>query len=367
MLRVEKSTGERWTAVAYSDRDEIYDETNNRTWTDVAGFLTRQRPVWEALFRQAGFEQVQRDTYLTACEACPQVALAVRWQRDDQPIGVWLRLRPYDATSDILPLLPVVNALHLSVETVMRLYPPSRISTFGLLPPAGDVPDNPLQVLYGDELRTTDEAARVGTSVEPWVAQIVPGTFTAPGAREAVALVGGTAVDANAPTTDDVYLRARLVVFRKEDGTWRVVAEAEGLAADARPETLPAAILQLTDFDRDGVQEILVVTASLMPGYLDGVYHLYRWDGQTLRRVWVTTALYDNTSLADQPDFATQIAWPQWMDVDDDGVEEIVLNVWRRTYARMATGVADTARIATETQSDVRFDWNGRGFLLLSP
>jgi len=115
------------------------------------------------------------------------------------------------------------------------------------------------------------------------------------------------------------------------------------------------------------VQEVLVSVASLMPGYLDGVYHLYRWDGQNMRRVWMTTSVYDNTTLSEQPDFATQVAWPQWTDQDGDGAEEIVLKVVRRAYERTSMGLADTSRIKNETTSDVIFDWRDKGFMLVAP
>ncbi len=366
-IHVEASDGTRWTAVAYGERDEIYDEANNRRWVDKGAFLSRQRHLWEALLRQARFARLSRDTYLTACDTCPQIALAVHLEGEEQSKGIWVRLRPYDAVGELLPSLPVIHALRLSVESVMNMYSPGEIVTAPLPPQSGEVPDAPLRIIYGDNLQTTEEGPLVGKTVRPWAMDPIPGSFTAPDATEAVAIVGGASPTEDVSPEDEPYLRARLVVFRKEAGTWKVVSKEEGLASNIPAEMLPAAIVGITDFDHDGVQEVLVSVASLMPGYLDGVYHLYRWDGQNMRRVWMTTSVYDNTTLSEQPDFATQVAWPQWIDQDGDGTEEIVLEVVRRAYERTSMGLADTSRIKNETTSDVVFDWRGKGFMLVSP
>ncbi len=366
-LHVETPDGKRWTLVAYGDRDEVLDEAGNRRWVDRGGFVSRQAHMWQALLRQAGFADLSKDAYWTACDLCPALALAVRSEDGTSSRGVWLHLRPYDAVAEVLPLLPVVNALRLMGESVMMIYAPGELTTISPLPAEGDIPDDPLRVLYGEALRMTADGPRVGKVIRPWVLQMVPGAFTKPDAPQAVALVGGAAPDENVSDEDMAYLPARLVVFERGEKGWRVVTEASGIASNMPADRLPANILQISDFDRDGVQEILISVASLIPGYLDGVYHLYRWDGETLRRVWMTTSLYDNTTLADQPDFATQVAWPHWVDTDGDGVDEIVLKVVRRAYERSEVGVADTARVHSLTADDVIFNWGGKGFLLLSP
>lgn len=366
-LRVETPDGKRWTLIAYGDRDEILDEAGNRRWVDRGSFVSRQAHMWRALLRQAGFAHLSKDAYWTTCDLCPALALAVRAEDGTSFRGVWLHLRPYDAVAEVLPLLPVANALRLMAESVMMTHAPGEVMTMPSLPTEGDIPDDPLRVFYGEALHMTTNGPRVGKTVHPWVMQVVPGAFTKPDAVQAVALVGGTAPDENVSDEDMPYLPARLVVFEHGKEGWHVVTEAPGIASNMPVDRLPAGILQVSDFDRNGVQEILLSVASLIPGYLDGVYHLYRWDGETLRRVWMTTSLYDNTTLADQPDFATQVTWPHWEDTDGDGVDEIVLKVVRRAYERSEVGIADTARVHSLTTDDVIFDWDGKGFRLLSP
>ncbi len=365
-LHVESPQGARWTMVAYGDRDEIFDEVQNQRWVDKGVFISRQRALWEALLRQARFEALSRDTYLTACDTCPMIALAVRGEAG-APKGVWLRLRPYDATAEVLPLLPIIHTLRLSVESLMTMYEPEDIVSARSVPALGPVPEDPLGTFYGDKLQMTEGKVRVGQSVRPWARPLATGAFTRPDAIETVMLIGGDAEEEQTPLEDEVYLRARLVVFRQEGNRWKVVAETRGLASNIPERMLPVAVYDVTDFDHDGVQEILVSFASLIPGYLDGVYHLYRWDGSTLRRVWITTSIYDNTTVGNQPDFATQVAWPLWKDTDGDGIDDLLLKVFRRAYERSSVGVANTSRVREETTSDVLYRWGGKGFMLVSP
>ncbi len=366
-VHVEAADGTRWTAVAYGDRDEIYDERNNRRWVDTGAFLSRHRHVWEALLRQAFFPDVDRDAYFTDCPACPRVALAVRFQQDNTVKGLWTQVRPYDAPLPIFRLLPVENALRLTVESIMAQYPASTIQTGTPPRPAASPPDI-LRLLYGDALKMGKEGVILGDDVHPWVLNVVEGSFIEPGAQEIAALVGGAVAEDEYTDADRPYVMARLIVLRqKKDGSWTIVGKSDPLASNIDADQFPAVIDQVVDFDHDGRQEILFAVASLLPGYLDGIYHLYRWNGERLQRVWMTTFVYDNISLSDQPDYATQVAWPTWADRDGDGVDEIVLTVHRRTYARVPPGIPDTSQVQNETTSETLFRWDGRGFQLVGP
>ena len=365
-VHVEAADGARWTAVAYGDRDEIYDESTHRHWVDTGAFLSRHRHVWEALLRQAAFLDMNRDAYLTDCPDCPRVALAVRFEQENVTKGLWTQVRPYDAPLPIFRLLPVENALRLTVESIME-YPASTLQS-GIPPQPASAPPDILHLLYGDALQQGKEGLVLGDNVHPWVLDVVEGSFTEPAAREIVALVGGTVPEEEYTDADRPYVMARLLVLRqKEDDTWTIVGQSDPLASNVTADEFPAVIDQVIDFDHDGRQEILFSVASLLPGYLDGIYHLYRWNGEKLQRVWMTTFMYDNVSLSDQPDYATQIAWPAWTDQDGDGVDEIVLTVHRRTYARVPPGIPDTSQIKSQTTSETLFRWDGRGFQLVGP
>ena len=366
-VHVESEDGPRWTAVAYGDRDEIYDEREHRKWVDTGRFLSRHRHVWEALLRQAAFPDIRRDAYFTACDACPSVALAVRLQPENDVIGVWTKVRPYDAPLPIFRLIPVENALRLTVESVMAHYPASTIQT-GTPPSRAEAPPDVLALLYGDALHSGEQGPVLGDNVHPWVLDVIAGAFTEPGAEEIAALVGGSVAEEEYTEEDQPYILARIYIFRRQtDGSWSLVTRSDPLASNIEAAQFPAVLDQVVDFDHDGRQEILFSVASLLPGYLDGIYHLYRWDGSSLRRVWMTTFLYDNVPLSDQPDYATQVTWPTWVDKDGDGVAEIVLRVHRRTYTRVPPGIPDTSHIENETTSETLFRWDGKGFQLVGP
>jgi len=372
-FHLEDSKGARWTVVAYGDRDEIVDEANNRKWVDRGAFLSRERNLWQGVLHQIGEQAFAPAAYLTACKTCPRMALAVRLGTSAQ--GVWVQSRPYDARGPLILLIPILQALRLRVERFMALYPSGDVISQRPLPTAPSSPSESeiLRVIYGNDLQEHDGNLALGEGIEPWVAQVVPGAFTAHDARELAVLVGASGNEKtvqNIPLEKQKQLQPHLVILQKQrSGSWKVIARSEPLGMNVPREKFSMVIQSLSDFDHDGRQEILLTSASVLPRYLDGTHILYRWDQKqgNIRLVWTTTSYYDNTSLPQQPDYATQVAWPRWQDKNGDGVDELVLTTVRRTYRRQDPGFADTAHILRETQSEISFSWGGQGFLLRSP
>ncbi len=365
-LHVETEAG-RWTVIAYGDHDEIVDETHNRRWVDRGAFLSRERHLWEALFRQAGFPEITKTAYLTECPTCPSYALAWRLGESNTR-GIWVRARPYDARGPVFGLLPVLHALRLRVEDFTHAYPPGEVESAPPLPPSPTELDTRdiLTRVYGSALHWVEGKPRIGEDITPWVLQAISAPVSAHDAREIVALVGAHSSREDIITSEDQkYVQAKLVLLQYQRmGTWLKVAESQPLALNVRPDTLGVVFTRLVDFDHDGDREILLVTASLAPRYLDGVYQLYGWKEGTLRLLWTTTSYYDNTTLPEQPDYATQFSRPEWADKNGDGAEDIVLHVTRWVYPREDPGFADTARVVKRNRSTVTFIWSGRGFLM---
>ncbi len=362
-----ETTQERWTVIAYGDRDEIVDEIHHRRWVDRGAFLSRERHLWEGLFRQARFLQLTTTSYLTECPTCPTYALA--WQTGEgDKRGVWLRARPYDARGTVFGLLPIVHVLRLRVETFMQTYPPGDITSAPPLPASPEQPDKEtiLSEVYGDALHRVGDQFRIGEDITPWVLDVIPVSASAPGAWEVIALVGATSSREDIITTEDQkFVQAKLVFLQYQRmGTWLKLGESQPLALNVKPEEFGVAVTRLLDFNHDGRQEVLLVTASLAPRYLDGVYQLYGWQEGAFRLLWTTTSYYDNTTLPEQPDYATQLSLPEWEDKNGDAMDDIVLHVVRRMYPREAPGFADTSHILDDNRSTVIFIWSGRGFLM---
>ncbi len=367
-LRVETPTGERWTLLAGEGEDRLIDERSNRVWVDRGRLWGRYRHLWYALLNQTRFWDVTAPAYLTACQECPTFGFVVRSPSTGQPRGVWLRLRPFDAPPEILPLLPLVHTLWLYGDVVRTTFPDGEIT---IRPPAPEPTsveaETILRAVYGDALTVNDQEFRVGPNVIPWVGPVISGAFTGSDREERLALVGGVMEEGTINEANRPYLEIRLVILRREGTTWQYIGAAPPLAINVAQEDLGVVLDSVVDFDGDGRQEVMVLAGSLLPGYLDGVYRLYRWDGEAFQQVWTATGLYDNTAIPRQPDYATQVAWPLWQDQEGDGVRELVLRVIRRTYVRSDQTIAEIGQIARQTESEVIYRWRGRGFMLATP
>lgn len=124
-----------------------------------------------------------------------------------------------------------------------------------------------------------------------WVAHPIDGAFTASGApereaRERLALVGNIG--------DENEIRWVIVerVDGEDDGRLIGVSEWLGAGFDAPPPFyLPPSV---TDFDRDGRQEIINHYYRMRGGLETGADTIYRWDGQQLARIWQITRIIDN-------------------------------------------------------------------------
>jgi hypothetical protein len=152
------------------------------------------------------------------------------------------------------------------------------------------------------------------------VAHRVDGSFTAPEADELLALVGGIG------DRDE----ARWVIIGQTDDVWRLRGTSELLAtgfSDPPPGYFPP---ELLDFNNDGQQEALIHYFKMQDGWMTSSDTLYRWDGHALAPIWSVPTVVDNTS-ADVEDVPQpykenyQAEW-EWSDLDDDGVDEILLS-----------------------------------------
>ena len=154
---------------------------------------------------------------------------------------------------------------------------------------------------------------------EHWVAHRVEGSFTGPETEESMAIVG------NIGDQDEVRW---VIVGEAEAGReLRGTSDLLGSGFDAPPPNyFPP---QPIDFDGDGQQEALVNYFRMQGGWLTSSDTIYRWDGHTLASIWNAVTVVDNT-LANPEDVPQpykenyQAEW-EWVDVDGDGTDEILL------------------------------------------
>jgi len=199
-------------------------------------------------------------------------------------------------------------------------------------------------------------------SAEHWVAHRVGGSFTAPDADEWLALVG------NIGDLDEV----RWVVIGRMDDDWQLRATSEILSTgfgDVPPHYFPPDLL---DFDDDDQQEALIHYFKMQQGWLTSSDTLYRWDGHALASVWGAPTIVDNRT-ADSADVPQpyrenyQAEW-EWVDLDDDDLDEILLRERVAFYLPDEEGhVKEDAPIIGEESGERAFRWDGEAFHPYAP
>lgn len=240
------------------------------------------------------------------------------------------------------------------------------VSTLVPSPPLPPLPTivpqpTPAPTPFPDEQAIVETILGTGTG-EHWAANIVSGSFTAPGADERLALAG------NVGERDEM----RWVVVGRTDGGWRLrgVSEVLGMGFDAPPYYyVPPDLL---DFDGDGQQEVLSHYFRMLWGWTTAVDTLYRWDGQSLARVWGVPNIMDNR-MADNQDVPQpyrenyQAAW-EWADLDGNAPDEILLHEEAAFYLPGEEGyVKDDAPSISEESGERAFRWDGEAFRPYAP
>ncbi len=184
---------------------------------------------------------------------------------------------------------------------------------------------------------------------EYWVAHPIDGPFTAPGARERLALVG------NIGDEDEIrWVVVEHIGEEEEENNGRLLGVSEWLGSGFElppPFYLPPSII---DFDRDGRQEIINHYYRIRGGLETGADTLYRWDGQQLARIWQITRIIDNlqadSAFVTQPYRQTYRADWQWF-----GLDSIVVSETVRFYPVAAQGGApsSTQNLDLEAKTNV--------------
>jgi WD40 repeat protein len=195
-------------------------------------------------------------------------------------------------------------------------------------------------------------------SAEHWAAHVLAGSFTAPDTDERLGLVG------NIGDLDEI--RWVMVGQPEAESNWEVLGVSEWLGSgfDAPPPFYLSP--DLLDFDSDGQQELLNHYSRTQRGWKTSADILYRWNGDELDRIWRADTASDNTLADDQtvPQSYRENYQAEWEleDLDEDGLDEILLRGYVTFHSSNGSQGEDGVPILGEETWEQTFHWDGEAF-----
>lgn len=225
-----------------------------------------------------------------------------------------------------------------------------------------------LSALFPD-LKFTPDADAFRVNDDPnwamWINSRVEGRFTQDTAPELAAIIVNDAPHLSTEQAQrSAPLGSFLAIFQRRDGKLHVAQRAFLFPTALAPQAFDAHIDRVTDFDRDGQDELLIVTLSDTLGISTAAAFLYLWDDQTFRPIGAVPLAEDNTSALNQSDYFATESEIRFADLDGDGFDEIIVDGVRMDYARDAQGLADTDHETRRRAYRHVYRWGGAAFVL---
>ena len=269
----------------------------------------------------------------------------------------------------ITPALPPITSL-----------PTLRRATVAPIPPAAPQPTpRPrefddldahalLSALFPD-LKLTPEADAFRVNDDPdwtmWIGSRAEGRFTQDDTPELAAIIANDAPRLSAEQANRCApLGSFLAIFQRRASKLQVVQRAFLFPTMISPQAFEAEIARVTDFDRDGQDELLISTLSETLGISTAAAFLYMWNDQTFVPIWSATIAEDNTGALNRPEYLAIESEIRFADVDGDGMDEIIVDSERIDYARDAQGLADADHETRRRAYRDAYHWGGTAFLL---
>jgi hypothetical protein len=199
-----------------------------------------------------------------------------------------------------------------------------------------------------------------------WVNDRDEGRITGADRPELAALVSQT-VGPNPPPEAANYGPSGLLlaIFIRDENTGELaLAERAYPFGNVSPLAFDARLPRVVDVNHDGQDELLLVTSTVQTLIQKSEAQLVRWDKAQLTELWRSVIQSDNTAGADQAEYASYEASADFADLDDDGVDEIILSGSLTRYAKDANGgpiLGAPSRVDAVRQVYV---WNGATFIL---
>jgi hypothetical protein len=224
-----------------------------------------------------------------------------------------------------------------------------------------------LSALFPD-LKLTPDADAFRVNDDPdwtmWVGSRAEGRFTQDAAPELAAIIANDAPHLSAEQANRYApVGSFLVIFQRRESKPQVVQRAFLFPTMISPQAFEAQIDRVTDFDRDGQDELVISTLSETLGVSTAAAFLYMWNDQAFVPIWSATIAEDNTGALNQSEYYATESEIRFADVDGDGMDEIIVDSARIDYARDAQGLADTDHETRRRVYRDTYRWGGAAFV----
>ena len=225
-----------------------------------------------------------------------------------------------------------------------------------------------LSALFPD-LKLTPDADAFRVNDDPdwtmWIGSRAEGRFTQDGTPELAAIIANDAPRLSVEQANRYApVGSFLAIFRQRESKFQVVQRAFLFPTMISPQAFEAQIDRVTDFDRDGQDELLISTLSETLGVSTAAAFLYMWNDQTFVPIWSATIAEDNTGALNQSEYYAIESEIRFADVDGDGMDEIIVDSVRIDYTRDAQGLADTDHETRRRSYRDIYQWGGTAFVL---
>lgn len=197
-----------------------------------------------------------------------------------------------------------------------------------------------------------------------WVNDRDEGRITQSQRSELVVVVANQ-VGPNPPKEESPYGPSSdiLVTLENRDGKLSVT-HREPLTPAASPLSSDVRIERTVDPAHTGQDDLLITTNAVQSLVLSTEAHLYRWEGDKFVELWHGVEQNDNTAAVNQTEYSSFQATVDFADLDNDGVDEIILEGRRDLYAKDADGRADLSAPSSVSEERDVYDWDGTAFVL---
>jgi hypothetical protein len=225
-----------------------------------------------------------------------------------------------------------------------------------------------LSVLFPDlKFSPADDAFRVNGDPEwtMWVNARAEGQFTQGDAPELAVIIANEAPRISAAHAQRYApWGSFLAILQRREGSLQVAQRSFLFPTSISPLAFDVRIERVVDFDHDDQDDLLIVTEATRWGVASTAAFLYQWNDQAFTETWSASIGEDNTGAINQPEYFAVASEIRFVDIDGDGMDEIIVDGTRVDYARDAQGLADVEREIARRTDRRLYRWGGAAFVL---